>query len=485
MKTRKLFLSLIISGVTLGSAYAQRPITDPASATNASASRNASRHIGDDAVAESGVQTKFRTVQYEPGEDQSSQSQSAQSEQHSQHQAQPQDYSLAPTAMSYQSQVGNACCGDQVYSSCNMGRGGRQYFNDYCAPSMWFGAETLLWWGQERNAPPLLTTAPTTVLPVNGTTDVTTVVGGANGIDSGLLPGYRFSAGKYFGPEQRVGVSGRVFGIFRNSDTTTRSGDGIDQSVGLPFFNTLIGLPDAYLVAFNNGLPVATGTASVTSELDLIAAEPSMRFLVSDSCDHRIEMLGGYTYLRLKDSLGISSTSVDTFTGNLIPDGTVFETRDLFAAENNFHGGHIGLQSSVARKRLSLTTLTKVSIGNMHQSGSISGSTAVGLPPAVPTVTTGGIYTQQSNIGDFSRDTFAFIPEMGIKGGLAIRNNVQLTAGYTFLYISKAALAGNQIDPNLDLTQAQGGAAALQPGFNYREGSMWFQGLDLGVNWTF
>ncbi len=461
MKIRKLFLTMLLSGVSLGTAAAQSPIKDPAAAATASASRNASRHIGDavPAVAVSGGQNNYQFVQYEPA---------------------MQD--IAPAASSYDagsfsSGCGCGSCGGHSHSSCDCGPSG----------NLWFGAETLLWWGQKRDVPPLLTSAAPGVLPVAGTAGVTNVVGGLdNGLDSGLMPGYRLSGGMYFGCDKRVGISGRVFGLYRSSDTTTLSDNGLNQSIGLPFFNTLIGQPDAYLVAYDNGQPISSGSASITTKLDLIAAEPSLRFLVSGSRDHQIDLLGGYSYLRLKDSLGINSTSTDTFTGNLIPDGTVFTTSDLIATENTFHGGHIGLSSTVSRKRVSLTTLTKVALGNMHQSGFITGTTGVQGPNAVaPTVTPGGIYAQQSNIGTVSRDTFAFIPEVGVKGGLRIRDNLSLTCGYTFLYISKTALAGNQIDPNIDLSQTQGGAAGTQPAFNYRDGSMWFQGVDLGLNWTF
>ena len=470
MKIRKLFLSVLLSGVSLGTAAAQTPINDPAAAASASASRNASRHIGDavPAVAASGGQNNYQFVQYEPAMQQ-----------------------LAPSATSYDaSSFGSSCgCGSCGGGSCDTGCGSGGGCSCGGGNNVWFGAETLLWWGQKRDVPPLLTTAPAGVLPVAGTQDVTTVVGGPdNGLNSGLMPGYRISAGKYFGCEKRFGISGRVFGLYQSSDTTTRSGNGQDQSVGLPFFNTspLVSAQDAYLVAFDNGQPVSSGSASVNTKLNLIAVEPSLRFLVSGSRDHQVDLLGGYTYLRLKDSLSITSTSTDTFTGNLIPDGTVFTTSDLIAAENTFQGGHVGLSSTVSRSRVSLTTLTKVAMGNMHETGFITGTTGVQGPNAVaPTVTAGGIYSQQSNIGNVSRNTFAFIPELGVKGGLRIRDNLSLTCGYTFLYISKVALAGNQIDPNIDLTQAQGGAAGTQPAFNYRDGSMWFQGVDVGLNWTF
>ncbi|MCC6508672.1 MAG: BBP7 family outer membrane beta-barrel protein [Pirellulaceae bacterium] len=466
MKIRKLFLSLLLSGVTLGSAAAQSPMMDPASATSASASR-ASRHIGDavPAAAASGGQNNFRTVQYDM----------------SMQELAPGATSYDPGSVSFDSGYGSSCgdaCGSSYGTSCGTSCGG--------SGNLWFGAETLLWWGQKRDVPPLLTTAAQGVLPVAGAQGVTTVVGGPdNGIDNGLLPGYRLSGGMYFGCEKQIGISGRVFGIYRANDTTTRTSDGLNSSVGVPFFNTVIGQPDSLLVAFNNGAPFATGSASVNSKLSLLAAEPSLRVLVSGSNDHHIDLLGGYTYLKLKDSLNIATNSVDTDTGNLVPDGTIFQTNDLFSGDNQFHGGHLCLESTVKRQRISLTTLTKVSFGNMRQSGLISGSTNVTQPNGAPALTPGGIFAQQSNIGTVQRDAFAFIPELGVKGGLCIRKNLSVSAGYTFLYVSKVALAGNQIDSNLDLTQVQGGAAGVQPAANFRDGSMWFQGVDLGLNWTF
>ncbi len=466
MKIRKLFLSLLLSGVALGSVSAQQPIKDPAPATTASASRNASRHIGDaaPAVAVSGGQPNYQLVQYDPAMQQ-----------------------LAPGAMSYDPNMLSSGCGCGSGSCSSGGCGTSCGSSCGCGPNMWFGAETLLWWGQKREVAPLLTTAPQGVLPVAGAPGVTTVVGGPDApLDPGLLPGYRLSGGMYFGPEQSIGLSGRVFGIFRNSSSITRPNDGtLTTSVGLPFFDPLIGVPNAVVVQFDNGAPVFDGSATVTHRQDLIAAEPSLRLLASKSCDHRIDLLGGYTFLRLKDSLTIDTTSTDRFNGNLIPDGTVTTTNDVFAARNTFHGGHLGLESTVKKQRVSLTTLSKVSFGNMNQFVRVDGVTNVGLPPAAPIPTVGGVYTQQSNIGTFERNAFAFIPELGLKGGLAVRSNVQLTVGYTFLYISKAALASNQIDPIIDINQAQGGPAGAQPALNYRDGSTWFQGVDLGLNWTF
>ncbi|MFO1064508.1 MAG: BBP7 family outer membrane beta-barrel protein [Pirellulales bacterium] len=219
----------------------------------------------------------------------------------------------------------------------------------------------------------------------------------------------------------------------------------------------------------------------------MVAVEPSLRFLMGRSSDHKVELIGGYTFLRMKDNLNIASTSRDLFTGNLIPDNTVFRTVDNFSATNTFHGGHIGLESKINRRRVSLGTLAKVSIGNFTQTTSTTGSTTIAPPPGtVPGAPfAGGLYTQQSNIHNFTREKFGFIPELGVNGGFNLNSNIQLTAGYSFLYLSNVALAGNQVDRNIDFTQAQGGPLGTQPSGAYRDGSTWYQGLNLGVNMTY
>lgn len=471
MKLRKLLLSVLVSGVSLGSAAAQQPILDPAGSSG-SASRNASRSIRDDSPSDLDL-GDYHLVGHTPTASQAA---------------------IAPTATGYQPQYATSGSGNGGACGCSSGSCGGGCGNGMCgdlygsccdnSPRLWFDAETLLWWGQERNAPPLLATAATGVAPIPGNAGVTTVVGGLdNGINNGILPGYRLSSGMYFGPDRRYGWSGRVFGLYRNTDTITRSADGTGSSVGLPIFDPTLGAPSSYNVVL---LPTlgAVGSASVTSRLDLVSTDSSLRFMVSRSRDHRVDLLGGYTYLRLRDSLGISSRQEDTITGNGINDGTVTTTTDTFAAENRFNGGHLGVQSTFTGRRIMLSTMGRVSLGNMQQSGLIAGGTVINDPINGQSVLPGGVYAQTSNIGTFNRDTFAFIPELGIRGGVRVRNNVTLTAGYTFLYISKAALAANQIDPNVDLTQRLG-VVSNQPAFNYREGSMWFQGLDLGLNFTF
>lgn len=370
---------------------------------------------------------------------------------------------------------------DALISGC--GGGNSEY---------WLNMDSLLWFGQRRNTPPLITTSNPGVLPIAGANGVTTQFGGEDGVNSGLLVGYSLSGGKYLDSCQKFGVGGRVFGIFQNSQTQTLTSNG-DTSIGIPLFN-LGGLPianagagveDAYLVAFRDGNnnPVSSGTVTARADLNMIGAEASGYILMGRSCDHRVDFVSGYTYNKLKDSVSLTSTVTDLFTGNLIPNNTVFTTNDLFAAENQFHGAHLGVLSSVVHKRITLSTLAKVSFGNMNQNVGVRGFLVQDFNGTAQFP--GGILTQQSNIGEYSRNRFAFLPEMRVKMGYALSDCIQFNVGYSFMYWSSVALAGNQIDRTVDFNQNLGGNLASRPGFSFVESGYWMQGVDLGMTWTY
>ncbi len=390
--------------------------------------------------------------------------------------------SIAPTAIS-----GDCGCST---GSCEVGSslgscGGRSNY--------WVSMESLLWFGQRRQTPALITTSAQGVLPVAGAAGVTNAFGGGDGIDSGLLTGYSLSGGTYLDSCQKFGVGGRVFGIFQNSQTRTLTSDG-STSVGVPLFNVGGGLPiinggfgveDAFLVAFRNGnnQPVSSGTVTGRSDLNMIGAEASGYVLLGRSCDHRIDMLSGYTFNKLKDSVTLVSEVTDNFTGNLIPNGTIFRTNDLFETNNQFHGAHLGVLSTVMHKRISFSTMAKVAFGNMNQTVSVRGFSSrefngvAGFP--------GGIFTQPSNIGEYARNKFAFLPEMQIKMGYSLSECIQLTTGYSFMYWSSVALAGNQMDRTIDFSQALGGPAAPRPAFNFVDSGYWMHGVNLGLTMTY
>lgn len=343
--------------------------------------------------------------------------------------------------------------------------------------SGWFSVESLLWFSEQERTPALIATAPGGVFPVLGS-----ATGTYSDVSRGMMPGLRAEGGVFVDEDQKFGFGGRAYGIFQDADEYQVASNG-STSIGIPFFNInpAVTAEDAYLVAYTSpaNVPVSVGEAWARSDLDMFGAEGSLRALLGRGKNHRFDLIAGYTYSKIKNSVGLRTQSTNLFTGDLIPDGTIFTTDEFIATENEFNGGHVGLMGSVSRKRLNIQTLTKVSFGNMRQRYLASGYTIEEFG-AVSTATEGGIFTNASNIGSFEQDVFAFIPELGVKLGFQANDNVQATVGYTCMMWSSVGLAGDQVQRHLDST-----GTFASPIRGFQESSFWMQGLDLGLTLTY
>src|SRR5262249_7260302 len=133
----------------------------------------------------------------------------------------------------------------------------------------------------------------------------------------------------------------------------------------------------------------------------------------------------------------------------------VFRTFDRFATENDFHGGRVGLRGELGNGPLVLRGAATIALGNMHQTTRIDGALATNDFTNFTTVQTfrGGYLAQPTNIGRFSRDTFAVVPELNLSVGWQPRDWLTLTVGYNFLYLSDVLRPGDQIDRTINPTQ--------------------------------
>src|SRR5205823_3226983 len=100
----------------------------------------------------------------------------------------------------------------------------------------------------------------------------------------------------------------------------------------------------------------------------------------------------------------------------------------------------------------SLDLRGKLALGVTHQEINISGgqslTNAAGTAQAL-----GGLLALNSNIGDFSRDRFSVVPELGVNVGYNLTPNLRAFCGYNFLYWSSVVRPGDQIDRGLDITR--------------------------------
>jgi hypothetical protein len=408
--------------------------------------------------------------------------------------AYPEPY--APVGVNDLRQVGPAfgqsstayCDGASCDGSCDSGCGGggsrfgmRRHFGRIgkmlgLNNNTWATAEFLMWFPQDRDMPALVTTSDPGTLPVlpgqgAPNPDNVQVVFGDD-IDGELSGGFRGDVGKFF--TDRVGVGGRFWILTDNTDSYFAASDGTDMSIGRPFFNTNTATEDAVLVAFD---PAFTGAVAAQSSLEMWAAEGYARFRFGCSKNCQMDLIGGYSHFEIDDTLGISSTSIQTVPAT----GQTTTLSDLFATKNQFDGGQVGFEMMMRRGRWTARSLTKVHMGNMQQNVRILGSSTVVTAPAAPVNNSGGLLAM-GNQGEFDRDVFAFAPEANFKLACQLRHNVSLSVGYSFIFFDNVVLTGDAVDRSIDGSTIATGAFGTRPAFDFDDSSLFVQGLDLGLS---
>lgn len=353
-----------------------------------------------------------------------------------------------------------------------------------CAGSgIWGSVDYLMWWAKGRNLPPLVTTSPTNplepqitagVLPPFGNADI---LFGGGAVGTQVQSGGRVDLGTWLQGDEMLGVGLRVFGLEGTTDRIDRQSVAGDPILGVPFFDVLLNRENALLVAYPG---FTNGNLSVVSDSDFWSSEGYGRIFFDRGSNYRVDLILGYHFAKLDDSL----TNRFLINDNL---NRQFDIRDRFVTKNEFNGGQIGFLHEGYRGIWSLKTLAKISVGEMNQRVGISGSTVItqgGIAgPALP----GGFFALPSNIGTYERNHTVVIPELAITLGVQLTPRLKANFGYTGLWLSDVALAGDQVDRRLNLTQAQGGNLVGQPvpGFQFRTTDFWLQGMNFGLTWDY
>lgn len=349
----------------------------------------------------------------------------------------------------------------------------------------WVRGEYLLWLTDSLRTPALITTSPTgtarATAGVLGETGTSVLYGGSS-INNDPHSGGRLRAGYWWNDSHRVGVEAELFMLDEQTSQfqVTSTGDPI---LARPFFDVVNARETAELVAFPN---IVRGNIQATALTNLASGGVWMRFDphgIGSPCDVRsgrsLNWLIGYRYMKLEDAIGIRENLESLDTAN---PGT-FAIQDSFTTKNKFHGVEVGAVYEADRGPLVLEAITKVAIGNNHQTTSINGFsdiTELGLLERFP----GGVLAQRTNIGQHTRDELALVPQLGITLGWRITRRFSLTAGYSLVYFSNVVRAGDQIstdiNPNLFPPEATPFSGPLRPEFAWRESDFWAHGLSFG-----
>lgn len=339
-------------------------------------------------------------------------------------------------------------------------------------------AEALVWWFKNAPAPtPLVSNGP---LGESGTR----VLLGGQDVDTNPNPGFRLTAGYSF--TERWGVEGGIFYVPTRSTSRTVSSSGQvgSQDLVIPFLDVTI--PGESLTHLSSA-GLFSGSATEQFSTNLLGAELNGTMKLLASGPWRVELLGGFRYLRLYESYTFTTSSP-----NIAPRPIdVFNTTDAFDATNNFYGAQLGVRGRLDWRGWFASGGVKFAMGAMVQSVDISGNlltnefTNFGPPQSL----LGGYFAQPTNIGSRTRSVFAVVPELGINIGYQITPWASVFAGYTFVYTNNVVRATQQVNGSINPTgrpaftgnPPSSLTGSAQPSFKFNSSDFWAQGINIGL----
>lgn len=351
-----------------------------------------------------------------------------------------------------------------------------------------FRFEWLGFFSRGRNTPTLVTTSPAGTSPfgppsVAGTLGAngTAVLYGDDPIGTNLRNGGRATLNVLLRDGITTGTV-RFWGIEDGSETFATNSN-VNGIIAIPFIQVLPGLPppteSAFLVAGNTTNPAVTtaGSIAIVSKNDIIGGDAWVSRNWYGDGSSSIDLLAGYQFARLDDSLAISSSSVPVL-------GPPSSTFDSFLTQNEFHGGSGGILARSYRGPVTLEGLFKFAAGDMRERVTVAGSnTAAGV------TTPGGFFAQGTNSGTQQHHHFTTLTEINTNLVYNVNSNWRLVGGYSFIYWGRVLLAGNQIDRQVNTTQLFGGQliantpAEARPAPKFQRTDFWVQGVNVGLDY--
>lgn len=380
-----------------------------------------------------------------------------------------------------------------------------------CSPPgrFWLRADYLMWWTSGMKLPPLVTTSPD-----DGVLPGATILYGDSTVNNGGRSGFRTTLGLWLDACQVWDLEFDYLSLGEQSSNYASPFSSGDPIFARPFYSvsTDLNIPPEYVVgqqsqkvAFPNKVE---GTVSVDAKDYFQSAGVSLSYNLCscnscsapcDPCDDpcagacgppllngcRTDLLVGFRYYNLSDRLAIVENLRITEVGPT--QDTTFLIRDDFSARNDFYGSEIGLRTQMYRGRWSLEILTKVALGNNHETVVIDGQTVTTVPNQRTQTYNAGILAGPTNSGTYQQDVFTMIPQLGLELGRQINSHWRAYVGYNILYWGSVVRGGDQIDLNLDprnFPPAQAGALPF-PAFPGRTSAFWAHGVNVGTEFRF
>ena len=381
--------------------------------------------------------------------------------------------------------------------------------NDGCSPetandSWWVSGEYLMWWISGHNLPPLVTAGSTSdSLPSALGQAHTTLLYGGDYVQGDTRSGARFSGGYWFDANHCLGIDASIFFLADRGTNFTAGNQGNpgDPVIGRPVnFSNPLTLNSVTYPAGQNAelvtLPLGplggsiAGMVNVRETTQLWGADVNLRTNVWQGPWLKVDLLGGFRFLDLDENLSITENPTAFSNGQLL---AAFQLNDQFRTQNQFYGGQLGLDAQFRCDRWTLDVRGKIAMGDVHQTVDINGSTSATIPGISGTiVNSGGLLALSSNIGQYHRDRFAVIPEVGVNVGYQITDGLRCFVGYNFLYVSSVVRPEDQIDTTINPTlvpknnlQGVVPSGPARPAFDFKGTDFLAHGVNFGFEYRY
>lgn len=202
----------------------------------------------------------------------------------------------------------------------------------------WFTADYLYWATAGVSSPPLVTTGPAAQGPLAagwiGQTGTQYLLGGQPALN-GLRSGLRVSAGAFIDQNNDWALSHEIISLGSRSQRLVGGSDGTNV-VHVPQITDVAGVPVQTPIYV--GFPGTTlGTVTASEQTSFFSGDTHLRRVLQDPSGIRLDLLAGYRFLHLGDSI---SDSFDAVTPG-VPQGRLMG-EDSVRTRNYFHGAEVG-----------------------------------------------------------------------------------------------------------------------------------------------
>jgi hypothetical protein len=302
----------------------------------------------------------------------------------------------------------------------------------------------------------------------------TQIVAGGGDTTFDGLSGVRGTFGGFFG-DGTWGLEGAGFILQSQSQGVLVASNGGPGSpvISRPFANANLipPGPEALLVA-EPGVP---GGIAERETIKLWGAEGNAVMNWRNDCHRRTDLLAGFTYTDLHETLGVTSTTATPTTSLIVADS--------IGTRNQFYAGQVGGRTTYDFGRLSIEMSGKIAMGVNHEtvdrSGVTTGSVAGIGPFNFPT----GLLVQQSNGGRLTTDRFCVGLPSQILLGYHVSDSLTAFIGWDFIYLTTVARPGDQVDLTIQNNPTTG--ASIRPIRNVQQTDFWANSLLLGMSFKY